>query len=480
MADTPETLRDQLLKELNSRRTDIDRLYSYYRGDHPLPWAPREVRDAYLALMKMARTNWCRVIVNTPARRLRVVGLRFSEDNESLSSDVDVWKRLWQGNRLDAESRMVHNAGLIARRGFVLVWPSQDDGKAPTITPEHPSQVIVRYEPGDRRERCAGLKTFIDDQAGYQYTTLWTEDAVYNWRAKRQRITVNTSSQTVNGAGLSWEPWEDAEEGIVPEAINPLGAVPLIEFQSHPEMLGEPIGELDGGVTDMQDRINKTVLDRLVTSNFASFPQKWVTGLEIPQDEHGNDVEPCAMAVNRLFASEDPLTKFGEFNVADLTGYLDGVEADIKHLALMTDTPLYSMLGDAPSGDAVKAGEIPLVAKVLDIRDSYTESWEDAIRLALKADGDPRSEDLAMAMVWRNPESRSDAEVYDAATKQQAVGVPWRTIMEYIGRSPEEIERMDLERAEDAANGLLASSLGSLPANPGGPPARPAGLTPGL
>jgi hypothetical protein len=473
LPETPEQIRDRLLKELNSRRSDIDRLYDYYRGNHPLPWAPTEVRDAYLALIKMARSNWCRLIVQAPAERLRVVGLRFSTPGQS---DTDVWARVWQGNRLDARSRLVHNAGLIARRGFVLVWPSNDGPVK--ITPEHPSQVIVDYKPGCPEDRVAGLKSFTDAVAQREYATVWTVDGVYNWSRPTRRHT--GSNKAPGDASGKWEPWSDPDQGIFETAANPLGAVPLVEFQPHPELVGEPMGELDGGVTDVQDRINKTVLDRLVTANFASFPQKWATGLEIPQDEDGNDVEPFKAAVNRLWVSEGEGTKLGQFTVADLSGYISSVEADIQHLAATTRTPPHYLLGQSgaiPSGDSLKATETGLIAKVLEIRDSYTESWEDVIRLALTAEGEAGSDDLALSMIWKDPESRSDAELHDAATKKQAVGVPWRAIMEYLGYSPTDIDRMDDQRAEDAANGLVAPPpTTTLPAAQG-PPERP---TPGL
>lgn len=474
---TPEQLRDRLTTDLAKRRADIEKAYCYYRGDHPLPWAPKEVRDAYLALMKMALSNWCRLIVQAPAERLRVTGIRFSEDG----GDTEVWNRLWQGNKLDLRSRMVHNAGLIARRGFVLVWPDPDDEGPVRITQEHPAQVIVAYEPGCPDERTAALKTFSDTIAGYQYATLWTEQAVFNWRRPLPERAAEMSLKILSSDGQArWEPWSDPEEHIAPEAANPFGLIPVIEFQSHPELDGDPMGELDGGVMDVQDRINKTVLDRLVTSNFSSFAQKWVTGLEIPEDEDGNPIEPFKSAVDRLWVSENENAKFGEFSTADLAGYLSSVEADIQHLAATTRTPPHYLLGksgQAPSGDALKAAETGLIAKVLEIRDSYTESWEDVIRTALAMEDDPRSEDMAMSMLWKDPESRSDAEKMDAATKMQAVGVPWRAIMEYLDYSPVDIERMDGWRAEDAANGLLAQATSTgLPA-PQGPPPRP---TPGL
>lgn len=454
MADqSPEQIRDRLSRELKARQPDITRLYRYYRGDHPLPWAPKDIRDAYLALMRMSRSNWCRLVVKAPSERLRVVGMRFSADS---GGDVAAWEKYWQGNRLDLESRMVHDAALIARRGFVLVWPSETDGDeddaVPSITPEHPSQMIVEYEPGCRRERTAALKEFVDDVAKKRYCTLWTPEKVYNWSADWYGI--RQISDPV------WVGWNDAAAGMYEEADNPLGVVPVVEFIADPAMVGEPMGELDGGVTEIQDRINKTILDRLVTANFSSFKQKWATGLDIPQDENGNDVEPFKAAVNRLFVSENENAKFGEFQQSDLSGYITSVEADIQHLAAITRTPPHYLLGQSgafPSGESLKATETGLVAKVGERRDSFTESWEDVMRLALLADGDSRASDMALSMVWKDPESRSIAEVTDAAVKMLACGVPQREVWRFMGYTPSEIELMDQERAEDAANGLLAN-----------------------
>ena len=445
---TPEQTRDRLSRELKARQPDITRLYRYYRGDHPLPWAPKDIRDAYMALLRMSRSNWCRLVVKAPSERLRVVWMRFSADS---NGDVDAWERYWQGNRLDLESRMVHDSALIARRGFVLVWPEPDDA-VPSITPEHPSQVIVDYEPGCRRERTAALKEFVDDVAGMRYCTLWTPEKVYNWSAEWHGVRGVVEPM--------WQGWNDAAANLYSEADNPLGEVPVVEFLADPAMVGEPMGELDGGVTEIQDRINKTILDRLVTANFSSFKQKWATGLEIPQDEDGNDVEPFKNAVNRLFTSENPETKFGEFSESDLTGYITSVEADIQHLAAITRTPPHYLLGQSgafPSGESLKATETGLVAKVGERRDSFTESWEDVMRLALRADGDERADDMALSMIWKDPESRSIAEVTDAAVKMLACGVPQREVWRFMGYTPTEIDTMDQDRAEDAANGLLAN-----------------------
>lgn len=447
-------VRDYLLKELESRRPAITTLYRYYRGEHPLPDAPKEVRDAYLAFLRQSRTNFCRLIVKATAERLRVTGLRSSTSKTDAERDVAAWRRYWQANALDRDSRLVHDAALIARRGFTMVWPNEVEGAPPSITAEHPSQCIVAYEAGNKTKRAAGLKTFVDIVAQRRYCTVWTPELVANYVAPWKSSTPGT------GGKIEWEPWVDLELGIMPLDANPLEAVALVEFVNDPDLILEPMGELDGGIIDVQDRINKQVLDRMVASNFAAFKQKWATGLALTQNPDGTDAEPYRMAVDSLLVAEDPLVKFGEFSETDLTGYISGAEADIEYMASMSRTPanyLLGKLGRVDSADGIKATENALVSKCGERRDSFTESWETTIRLAMKLDGDDRADDYALAMLWKDTETRTMAEMIDAAVKMVAIGVPWAEVMAFIGYSPTDIVRLDTMRADDAANGLLAA-----------------------
>jgi hypothetical protein len=73
-------------------------------------------------------------------------------------------------------------------------------------------------------------------------------------------------------------------------------------------------------------------------------------------------------------------------------------------------------------------------------------------RLAFKSidPDDPRGEDTQAETIWADTESRSQAEVVDAAVKKQALGVPWEQIMEDIGYSPQQIDRMQALREAES------------------------------
>jgi hypothetical protein len=86
------------------------------------------------------------------------------------------------------------------------------------------------------------------------------------------------------------------------------------------------------------------------------------------------------------------------------------------------------------------------------------ESWEQVMSLAFMFAGDEqRASRGDMEVLWQSPERFGLAQRYDAATKAQAAGVPWRTIMsDVLQFSPQQVDRMESERGTDA---LFAPSV---------------------
>jgi hypothetical protein len=459
-------IRDRLLKKLAARQPDVERLDRYYRGDHDHPSVPAKVRAEFDRLMRQSRMNWCRLIGRAYAQRLNLVGFRPGNSNDA---DDVVW-RLWQGNQLDADSKLVHIEALVCRRAFVLVWPD-DSPVGVSATGEHPSETVVTYTSGSRRKRAAALKSWIDETTELGFATLYLPDEVWKWQ---------TSRRVLNGSsvGRAWVRREvtDADGNLEDWPLdNPLGVVPMVEFTPLPMMRGEPLSVLDEDVIAIQDRINKTILDRLMAQEFTAFRQRWATGLAIPIDpETGREMEPFKAAVDRMFVSENPETKFGEFGQTDLSGYLNADETDTVHLAAITEVPAHYLLGKMAniSGEALKAAETGLVAQSRDCQVHLGESWEEVARLMLLAIGDSqRAADFQSEVIWRDPETRSEGELVDALIKMASLGVPHEVLWQRWGASPQEIARwkaMQMSAAFSPA--ALAARAGLPPAQPALPP----------
>jgi Phage portal protein, SPP1 Gp6-like len=455
---SPEEWRDLLLDRMAGREGEVRKRMRYYSGDHVLPSAPRGAREAFQRFLRISRTNWCRLIVDAVAERLRVTGFRFGDD----AADDDAWL-VWKANGMDADHEVAQNDALVCGSSFVLVWPDEDTPTGVRLSVEHTLQMTVAYEPGNRRRRIAGLKTYLDVLAGLRYAWLATPGVTYLW--SRAATHAEIDDGTLEPRTHQVEAWE-----LVDVAANPMGQVPVVELRPWPRTLGPGWSELDGGVIDIQDRINATLFNRMMASEYAAFRQKWATGLILPTrrdpvtgeetlDANGNPIpiEPFDSAVDHLWVAENPQVRFGEFSESDLTGYIKAVESDVQHLAAITHTPPHYLLGQIinASGDALKAAEAGLVAKVRFRAAHLGEAWEDVMRLAFAALGSERSIEVEGEVLWADFETRSEAEHVDALVKLASIGVPRTVLWERAGASPQEVKRW---QAEAVTENLLAGA----------------------
>lgn len=447
---SPEWWLNRLYDRLKDQREYAEMMRRYYDGNPPLSPIADKAREAFRRLLKQARLNICGLVVDATAERMQVDGIRLGD---SETGDPEAW-RIWQANRLDADSDMMITEAVKVSKSLGLVAPNPKDSRTPIVTPEDMTQAVLAYEPGQRRARAAGLKCWLDDWTGLTMATVYLPSGLMKYQAKTPK------------AGEVGPPrWERREVGKEPwPAPNVLGEVPLVELPNRPDLLGNAYSELHD-VLDIQDRLNKTLIDRLMAQEFAAFRQRWMTGYEIPTDENGQPIEPFKSAVDRLWIVEDENVKFGEFDATDLKPYLAAVEADIQHMAARTRTPSQYLLGEMVniSGDALKAAESGLVSKVRQRMRPFGEGIEEIVRLYLKAAGDTRDASRC-EVIWHNPEFRTEGELVDALTKMDKLGVPREALWERWGASQTEIARWKTMQREDSARVLdLASAFGPKP-----------------
>ena len=366
---TPEQWRDTLLGALADRLPQINKCDAYYRGRHRMAFSTAQFREVFGALFAAFSDNWCDLIVDASAERLRVEGFRLDDTG----ADADAWE-IWQRNGLDAESDMAHTDAIKLGCVYALVGPD-DDGKA-TIQVEPASQAIVYVDPAQGRRRLAGLRVW-GDEWGTQHCALYLPDYVAWWRR---------DSSTAR--------WQDAPGS----GTNPLGIVPLVPLPNAPT-LADRLGRSDiDRVIPLQDAVNKLACDMVVASEFAAYPQRWATGIEIPVNPETGERMPAQFlgGADRIWTAEHPDARFGNFTVSDLTVYVRAIEMMIQHVAAQTRTPphyLLGAMGSFPSGESLKATETGLVAKVRRKQLSFGEGWEEALRLAFIVEGDSAKAD---------------------------------------------------------------------------------------
>lgn len=414
----------------------------YYEGEQQkLAFSQARYKSAFADVFEQWRDNFCGMIIDSTNERLHVDSFRIP-DESGTSKEA---RELWQRSSMDAFSNSVHLEALIQGMSYVLVWA--DKAGEPTITPISGEQMTVQYKPGSLVELEAAARFYMDSW-GRQIATLWTETYVYE-------IPVGETD------------WEKGKW-----ARNPLGVVPVVPFTNRARLVGLPYSDL-ANVIPIQDAINKTIMDALTASEFAAFPQRWVTGLEIQEDEHGNPIEPFKVAIDKLLQAEDPQAKFGAFSPADLSNYAALVSLLLQHMAAVSRTPHHYFLvnsGSAPSGESLISAEAGLVAKVRERMLHFGESWERVIRLCFAVKRDKRRNAFGMETVWKDPEYRTEAQHIDALLKLKQLNVPEEQLWSDAGYSAAQIASFREMRKEDAKAAAEIQKLGPQPQQePAGP-----------
>ncbi|MCY0928314.1 phage portal protein [Streptomyces sp. H27-H1] len=438
---SPEWWRDRLYGALCKRTAETNVFDDYYECEHPLPFLHEKAREPFRRLLKMSRANYMELVVDALVGRLEVAG--FQSDVEG-DLDDQAWA-LWQDNNLDGGSQLGFLEAAIRGTSYLMVSPPGGAQAGYRITPEHPTQVITEAMPGAPGDLAAALKLWMDDWTGRMCCTVYLPGNIYKFDAPEPKTGGKPVWVQRAVAGEEWG------------GKNALGAVPFGELSNRPRMLKPGASELRS-VIGIQDRINKTIADRMMTQEFAAFPQKWVTGMEIPVDENGQDIEPFDVAVNKILIAEENGAKFGQFAAADLTGYLKGKEADVHDIAAITSTPPHYLLGSMVnlSAEALKAAEAGLIHKIYQRCRFLEEGLERTMRLAGIASSQAR-------IVWKSPEWRTEGELTDALVKMSSLSVPREVLWERWGATPQEIERWRLlneSALQRAMGGDLAAEYG--------------------
>lgn len=424
-------------------------LEDYYSGEPPLPREPERLTVEYRSLLLMARSNWCQLVVDVVNERLKI-GSVGSTTNPN--QDPVAWK-WWQRNNMDGVSPQIHTAALKFGVCYVSVWPTIggiNDG-SPRIMGESPLSAYVRFDPesgapvaairlwmgccDDRIYADVTLPDFQFRLVSNAKTTPQVQTQLRGGLIPRHMITINPST-------VEWT-FRDPMDAA-PVVVNAMGVVPYVAMYTMPDLVGGYRSEIES-ILPIQDRINKTNFDRLVTQEFAAFPQRAIAGIDEFRDPVTGEVKlPFDAAVDRVWTATNPDTKFTQFEASNGAAYLDAVTADIQHLASQSRTPphyLIAGMGVYPSGESLRATEFGLTRKIQIRQQSFGDAWSDVLRLCGRAAKNvDLTQDLGLSVVWDDVEARSEGEVVDALLKMGTLGVPWEALWQKWGATPEQVK----------------------------------------
>ncbi len=404
---------------------------AYFTGTQPAAYLAPAARAALADRLRVLAINYPRLAVLSLAERLTVTGFR--TEGPDAAPDAALW-RVWRANGMEDAAGQAHVDALVYGRSYVIVWAGTT---GPRITVESARQVAVQRDPATR-EVVAAVKRWSANGKGH--AVVYEPDVIRRYTSQ---------ANVVEAGAIPLTGWHVAET-----IDNPLGIVPVVPIVNRGRLLDvDGVSEM-ADVLDLADALNKVMADAMVTSEFYARPRRWVTGLEILEDEAGNPVNPFSDELGRVWQSEAPETKFGQFDAARLDGYGDLAAVITQQIGAVTGLPAHylGLNGDQPpSADAIRSAEASLVARAIARQRTFGQAWADVARLIIGVrDGtDPGAVDVET--VWENPETRTPAQTADAAAKLVAAGIlPVSEALTQLGYTPAQVERVRAARRGEA------------------------------
>lgn len=415
------------LTRLTANRPRYKLARDYYDGHHRLAFASEKLSSAFGKLFKDFADNLTPSIVETLKDRLTLQGFSIvgteQDEKSAVQSRMD---EIWRRNRLKVRANQVHLDALIDGDAYVMVWPNPLDDDFPTFYPVLACNIAIQYHEEQPGYIVKAAKAWVDERDHCRLTLYY-----------RDRIEKYISEHKCNGAipdrAVSFIRYLADNQWPIP---NPYDKVPIFHFGNRAStgMLG--CSELKEAIP-VQDALNKSIADMLVASEFYGVPQRYATGIE----DVGVDQlkERYKLVAGGVWGTTNKDVKFGEFQAADISKYIEVSETFRKEMARVSRTPLhyFSLQGSMPSGESFRVAEAPLTKKALDRQDSFGAIWSDAMRFALQissaGDHEPETK-------WGSVEIRdADGEVNRAAVKHESVGVPVEQLWKELGYTEKQI-----------------------------------------
>lgn len=420
----------ELLGELDGPLLRYRQLQNYFEGNSPLSYLSA---DAKAALVKFDRvsSNLCRTAVVSIGERLRLAGF---------DGHPDAWPLAVQ-SQLDQRASVAHQRALLFSTCPVLVWSDRRGRIRATV--EDPRVLAVQRDP-ITSEILAGVKRVRTKTETHAWVYLETE--VQHWVAPSPGATT---------AGYS----------LRERIPNPVNVVPIATLG------GQDDQSVIVDLIDLQNMLNKLLLDAMVASEFSGRPRRYATGIEnIPEapllDESGEPVldegEPVMVPANpfpetnRMMITESSEARIGQLASTDLGAFEAGVRVVIAQAMMCSGLPAHyvGLLQDSvTSADALRAAESALVSRVEAKQKAYGLGWERVAQLLVGMSTGIDPDAINVRVKWSPADTRSQAQEADSAQKLFAAGILSRkTTLKRLGFTDDEIAEELRNVAEESRN----------------------------
>lgn len=411
------------------------------------PWA------AVTGLARKSQTNFLPLVLDVFSQSLKV-------DNYLSGDETPAVWEWWQRNKMDARQTGINRAALHYGVSYATVLPAMNPDvtePAAYIRGVSPRQMTALY--GERMEWDPRVDAPVDDD--WPIMALEMNGAMIRFYDETAVHFIGVKNMPQSALG--WREYtyrQAANFEYIESRAHGVGVCPVVRFEDRNLLDGEQ--ELRGVIEPLlsvQKRIDETTFEMLVAQYYSAFVQRYVMGW-MPQDQS----QALKQAVSDTWFFKDPEVKVGQFDAADLKGYLESGASAKRDLAALGQIPAQNLGIDGISNisEATLAGlEASKDRKESEIKTSLGESYEQVFRTCAFITGDEaEASDFGSEVKWQDMTARTFAQVVDGLGKlAQMLEVPKEALWEDIpgwtrskvDRANEMLEKQRRQNTVDAA-----------------------------
>lgn len=336
---------------------------SYYNGDHEVNIPPK-VKAALESELGTVN-NYCRLVVDTAVDyicsgeigiEVRPPRISISQDDMAMASEAEAFLYdIYEANQLLYEE-MLKAVTIMGKKGDVFLKLYIEDNQI-KVRVLRPDTCFPKYKSDDYNEMlyCA-IKWFDEDVIEDMGSISKFSASKKKWKAQVFRSDVVEHYELGESAETEYSEWNltSIEENI-------LGFIPIIHIKNTIDDLEFGVSDLQV-MTDLQDALNKTITDMLLTMDNQAFQRMFIFGGQTPKG-HQVSMEPGMI-------TEVP-NENGTLQVvqaADISPFIQVMREIVDQICAVTSIPRISFSrpeGGPVSGYALRLHYIPLERKCM-------------------------------------------------------------------------------------------------------------------
>ncbi len=420
---------------------DFNKYRSYYDGDQKLAYGTDRFKTEFGDAFEGMVSNWCAPVVDAVLDKLQVIGVKIP--NAETLSDA-IWDVL-RLNDLDEQQEELHEGVLVESRAYAIVWPDPDLGVRFDWQPAQ--NVRIKYADDDDRIPVWAMKRWVTS-SGVVRINLYFADRIEKWRGVDEPNNRSFVPTSLPGSGIA--PFiVPGEQWPLP---NPFGEIPVVEFSNR---AGSEIKD----VIPQQDAVNFLSTSAFGAAEFNAFAQKvMMTNVDEPVGGWENHPGRIWHIPAAFDADGKPInSSIGEFSATDLGPYRSLIEMELQHIALTSKTPVRLFFqsdrggrGDAPSGDALRVEDQPLIDKTQSKQNRLGNSWYKIVGLVAKAVTKDFTLKLpAGEIIWQDIQADYRSALLEDAAQMMEIRIPYEFYIKKLGFTPEEIVTLETMGPEE-------------------------------